>query len=130
MSAQPTPPSSLPKYVVDAVGRQGPDRLDELAEWAQNLAEYERNESRREEEQARIEREIDDEIKDELEKRGISVDPEDYDDVGSGAYITTKTTKTSKVGKAYEYFYWQWYEGGKWKNEYIAPVASKQADSA
>jgi hypothetical protein len=55
-----------------------------------------------------------------LESRGISTAPGDYEDVpASGAYVTVKETKPG-----YEYYYWQWRDGDRWRNRYIAPVAS------
>lgn len=61
-----------------------------------------------------------------LEERDVSTDLEDYEDVPSnGAYITAKTTK--ETGEtAYRYYYWQWREGGSWKNEYVAPVNPRE----
>jgi hypothetical protein len=35
----PAPPDSLPNYVTDAVERQGPERLHDLAAWAVELAD-------------------------------------------------------------------------------------------
>mgnify|MGYP000162150059 CR=1 FL=1 len=41
---QPAPPKSLPKYVREGVERQDTDTLQELAEWAEELAEWKNRE--------------------------------------------------------------------------------------
>lgn len=120
------PPSpDLPKYLLDPLEKQSPERLDDVAAYASDLAVWKREQRDRELERRRAEEEVDDEELEELEEREISTDPRDYDDVpASGAYITVKTTKRTG-DRAYRYYYWQWREGDSWKNEYIAPVNPK-----
>jgi hypothetical protein len=96
--------------------------LETVATYAQELAEWKRQERQDELERRRAEEEVDEEQLAELEDREVSTDPADYEDVpASGAYITVKTTKQT-AQKEYRYYYWQWREGDSWKNEYIAPV--------
>lgn len=45
MDSKPEPPDSLPTYVIDGVERQGAQQLEDLAEWAIDLAEYKRQPS-------------------------------------------------------------------------------------
>ncbi|MFC6943127.1 hypothetical protein ACFQE8_24735 [Salinirubellus sp. GCM10025818] len=116
------PAPDLPKYLREPLEKQSPERLETVATYAQELAEWKRQERQDELERRRAEEEVDEEQLAELEDQEVSTDPTDYDDVpASGAYITVKTTKQTDQ-KEYRYYYWQWREGDSWKNEYIAPV--------
>jgi transcription elongation GreA/GreB family factor len=116
------PAPDLPKYLREPLEKQSPERLETVAAYANELAEWKRRQRQQELEDRRAEEEVDEEELEELEERGISTDPADYEDVpASGAYITIKTTKQT-AEKSYRYLYWQWREGDSWKNEYIAPV--------
>ncbi|WP_136602757.1 hypothetical protein [Salinigranum halophilum] len=120
------PAPDLPKYLRDPLEKQSPERLETVATYASELAEWKRNRRQEELKRRRAEEAVDDEDLKELEEREISTDPKDYEDVpASGAYITVKTTKETGE-KAYRYYYWQWREGDTWKNQYIAPVDPKQ----
>ncbi|WP_152043516.1 hypothetical protein [Salinigranum salinum] len=119
------PAPDLPKYLREPLEKQSPERLETVATYANELAEWKRRQRQQELEDRRAEEEVDEEELEELEERGISTDPADYEDVpASGAYITIKTTKQT-AEKSYRYLYWQWREGDSWKNEYIAPVNPK-----
>ena len=119
----PTP--DLPKYLREPLEKQSPERLETVATYATELAEWKRHQRREEAERRRSEDEVDDDELQELKDRGISTDPEEYEDVpSSGAYITIKTTKQT-AEKSYRYLYWQWREGDTWKNQYIAPVTPR-----
>jgi hypothetical protein len=125
MSKEPSgrpPAPDIPKYLREPLEKQPSERLETVAAYAQELAEWKRQQRQDELKQRRAEEEVDEEQLAELEDRDVSTDPAEYADVPvSGAYITIKTTKqTSK--KEYRYYYWQWREGDSWKNEYIAPV--------
>ena len=116
----PTP--ELPKYLREPLENQDPERLEVVASYATDLAEWKRQQRQEDLERRRAEEEVDEEELKELDEREISTDPEDYEDVpSSGAYITVKETKPG-----YRYFYWQWREGDSWKNEYIAPVNPRE----
>jgi hypothetical protein len=120
------PAPDLPKYLRGPLEKQSPERLETVATYTSELAEWKRHQRQQELECRQAEEAVDDEELQELEDRGISTDPEDYEDVpASGAYITIKTTKQT-AEKSYRYLYWQWREGDTWKNEYIAPVNPKQ----
>lgn len=120
-STKPTAPD-LPKYLREPLENQSPERLEAVATYASALAEWKRDQRRRETERRKEEEAVDEDVFEELNERDISTDPGDYDSVpASGAYITIKTTKRT-ADKAYRYFYWQWREGDSWQNEYIAPV--------
>ena len=128
MSKEPSgrpPAPDIPKYLREPLEKQSSERLETIAAYAQELAEWKRQQRQDELKQRRAEEEVDEEQLAELEDRDVSTDPAEYEDVPvSGAYITIKTTKqTSK--KEYRYYYWQWREGDSWKNEYIAPVNSQ-----
>jgi len=116
------PAPELPKYLREPLENQSPERLEAVATYAADLAEWKRRQRQQELERRRAEEEVDEEDLEELDEREISTDPDDYEDVPtSGAYITVKTTKETGE-KSYRYYYWQWREGDSWKNEYIAPV--------
>jgi hypothetical protein len=116
------PAPDLPKYLREPLEKQSLERLETVATYAQELADWKRQQRQDELERRRAEEEVDEEQLAELEDREVSTDPTDYDDVpASGAYITVKTTKQTDQ-KEYRYYYWQWREGDSWKNEYIAPV--------
>lgn len=116
------PAPDLPKYLREPLEKQSPERLEAVATYASELAEWKREQRQEELKRRRAEEAVDEEELEELDEREISTDPDDYEDVpASGAYITVKETKPG-----YHYFYWQWREGDTWKNEYIAPVNPKQ----
>ena len=120
------PAPELPKYLREPLEKQTADRLEEVAVYAADLAEWKRQQHQEDLERRRAEEEIDEEELEELTEREISTAPEDYEDVPtSGAYITIKTTKETEK-TAYRYYYWQWREGESWKNEYIAPVNPRE----
>ena len=124
MEERPLTPD-LPKYLREPLEKQSPERLETVAAYASELAEWKRGQREAELEQRRAEEEVDEEELKELSERDISTDPEDYSDVPSGAYITVKTTKKTNDAN-YRYYYWQWREGDSWKNEYIAPVNPRE----
>jgi len=120
------PAPELPTYLRESLENQSPERLEVVAAYAADLAEWKRQQQQEELERRRVEDEVDEEKLEELDERGISTNPAEYDDVpASGAYITVKTTKQTSE-KAYMYFYWQWREGDTWKNKYIAPVDPRE----
>lgn len=114
---RPAPPD-LPKYVVEPLERQSPERLEAIADYATELAAWKRERLDRETAERRAREEVTEEEKAALRERGVSTDPDDYSEVPSKAYITVKETKPQ-----YRYYYWQWREGpDSWGNEYIGPV--------
>jgi hypothetical protein len=116
------PAPELPKYLREPLESQSPERLEAIATYAADLAEWKRRQREEELERRRAEEEVDEEGLEELDEREISTDPDDYEDVPtSSAYITVKETKPG-----YRYYYFQWREGDSWKNEYIAPVNPRE----
>ena len=116
------PAPELPKYLLEPLESQSPERLDAVATYAADLAEWKRQQRQEELKRRRAEEAVDEEDLEELDEREISTDPDDYEDVPtSGAYVTIKETKPG-----YRYYYFQWREGDSWKNEYIAPVDPKE----
>jgi hypothetical protein len=116
------PAPELQTYLREPLENQSPERLEAVATYAADLAEWKRRQRQEELKRRRAEEAVDEEDLEELDEREISTDPADYEDVPtSGAYITVKTTKETGE-KSYRYLYWQWREGDTWKNKYIAPV--------
>jgi hypothetical protein len=111
---------NLPAHVRDAVDELSVEELEDLADYAQALADWKREQPPASPDTA-PEDAVDDDVVEDLEEQGVSMDPDDYDDVpATGAYITVKEPK-----QGYRYYYWQWRDGDTWKNEYIAPVNPK-----
>jgi hypothetical protein len=98
----PTPPSSLPTDIVNVLNESTPDRLRDVATYAEALAEHKEREVRFEEEADQGE----------VEER-----PDDLpDDVPAKATITIKEINDNR------YYYWQWREGDKVTSKYKGPV--------
>ncbi|WP_121744830.1 hypothetical protein [Natronorubrum halophilum] len=98
----PTPPADLPTEMVTTLNEFTPERLRDVATYAEELAEHKERE-------ARLEEEAD---QDEVEKR-----PDDLpDNVPAKATITIKEINDNR------YYYWQWREGDKIKSKYKGPV--------
>jgi len=117
-------PLDLPAYLLDPLERQSPERLKRVASYAQTLAAWKRAQHERDTAQRQAAEAITDDERAGLDDRDISTEPEDYEAVPSGAYITIKTTKRTS-DRAYRYYYWQWREGETWENQYIGPVESE-----
>ncbi|MDL0136226.1 hypothetical protein PNP85_02895 [Halobacterium salinarum] len=101
----PTPPSGLPTDIVNTLNDYSPDQLQQVARYAEKLAEHKTRETSLEEETA------DDEI-DELS-----------DDLPDG--VPSKATITIKEINDNRYYYWQWRDGDQIRSQYKGPVDSK-----
>ncbi|MFC6769897.1 hypothetical protein [Natrinema soli] len=98
----PTPPANLPTEIVTTLNESTPEYLQDVATYAEELAEHKERE-------ARLEEEAD---QDEVEER-----PDDLpDDVPAKATITIKEINDNR------YYYWQWREGEKVTSKYKGPV--------
>lgn len=116
---EPTPPEDAPKYVAEGLEKQDPVTLRNLSRYAEELANYKRQEIERELEDAA---DVDeDEVPEEWDTDEWEETLEDAD-APSGAGITTKTID----GRGY--YYYQWREGDKIKSEYLAPVSPSSGD--
>ena len=98
----PTPPSELPTDIVNTLNDYSPDQLQQVARYAEELAEHKARDARLEEESK--EHDID-ERRDDLP-----------DEVPSKATITIKEINDNR------YYYWQWREGNQVKSKYKSPV--------
>ena len=98
----PTPPMNLPTDLVNTLNESTPERLRDIAMYAEELAEHKERKARLEEETT----------EDEIENR-----PGDLpDDVPTNATITIKEINDNR------YYYWQWREGEKIRSQYKGPV--------
>ncbi|MDF9747776.1 hypothetical protein [Natrinema salsiterrestre] len=98
----PTPPTELPTDVVDTLDDYSPKLLQQVAQYAEELAEYREREAR---------------LAEESDEEAIEERPEDLpDDVPGKATITTKEINDNR------YYYWQWRDGDKIKSKYKGPV--------
>ncbi|MFC7116533.1 hypothetical protein ACFQH2_18490 [Natronoarchaeum sp. GCM10025703] len=98
---QPTPPADLPDDVVDTLDEASTERLREIAEYAEELAEYHSREPSSGE---------DDRVQDPSEDRP--------DEVPSRATVTIKEINDNR------YYYWQWRDGETIRSQYKGPVDS------
>jgi hypothetical protein len=98
----PTPPADLPTEIVDTLNGYSPEQLQDVARYAEALAEHKAR-------QARLEEESED---GEIDER-----PEDLpDDVPTKATITIKEINDNR------YYYWQWRDGERVRSKYKGPV--------
>jgi hypothetical protein len=99
----PTPPTELPTDLVNTLNGYSSERLQDVARYAEKLAEHK-------ERAARLKEKSDE---DEVEER-----PGDLpDDVPSKATITIKEINDNR------YYYWQWRDGDKIRSQYKGPVS-------
>jgi len=98
----PTPAANLPTDVVNTLNESTPERLRDIATYAEELAEHKERE-------ARLEEEIN---QDEVEEPPDNLP----DDVPPKATITIKEINDNR------YYYWQWRDGEKIKSKYKGPV--------
>ncbi|MFC6823746.1 hypothetical protein [Halopelagius fulvigenes] len=98
----PSPSTDLPTEVVNTLNGFPPERLRDVARYAEALAEHKERE-------AHLEAESD--------ESDIKERPDDLpDDVPAKATITIKEINDNR------YYYWQWREGDKIKSKYKGPV--------
>ena len=98
----PTPPSELPTEIVNTLNDYSPDQLQQVARYAEELAEHKARDARLEEESK----------EDDIDERRDDLP----DDVPSKATITIKEINDNR------YYYWQWREGNQVKSRYKSPV--------
>ena len=99
----PTPPAELPTDMINTLNVYSPDQLQQVARYAEELAEYKARKAYVEEEAG----------EDEIDERSDDLP----DDVPSKATITIKEINDNR------YYYWQWREGEKVKSKYKSPVS-------
>jgi hypothetical protein len=98
----PTPPAELPTETITTLNGFSQDQLEDVARYADELAEYKAREDRLEEESG---------------ESDTKEQPDDLpDDVPSKATITVKEINENR------YYYWQWREGEKIRSKYKSPV--------
>jgi hypothetical protein len=98
----PTPPANLPTEIVNLLNEATPEHLQDVANYAEALAEHK-------ERKVRLEEEANDADGEER--------PDDIpEDVPAKATITIKEINDNR------YYYWQWREGEKIKSKYKSPV--------
>ncbi len=102
----PTPPSNLPTEIVNTLNELPPARLQDVATYAEALAEHKERETR---------------LEKSTDQKEVEGRPDDIpDDVPAKATITIKEINDNR------YYYWQWREGEKIKSKYKSPVNSDE----
>ena len=100
MSYEPlTPQANLPSDIVDTFNDYSPDQLQDVARYAEELAEHKERE-------VRLEEETDE---DKIEERPDEL----LNDVPSKATTTINDNR---------YYYWQWRNGDQIKSKYKGPI--------
>jgi hypothetical protein len=129
--AEPNPPSTIPKYVVDGLDRQNADTLRHIAEYSIQLAIHL---------EAQAEYEMEKRIQSESEGERVSDSPDEWDEdeweeklkekqEALDGEIPAKANRVTKTIDGRDYVYAQWREGDKVVSEYIAPVIPADSDS-
>jgi len=97
----PTPPANLPMEIVNMLNESTPERLRDIATYAEALGEHKEREAR---------------LKESADQNEIEERPDDLpDDVPAKATITIKEINDNR-------YYWQWREGDKVIFKYKGPV--------
>ena len=98
----PTPPATLTTEIVNTLNESEPERLREIATYAEALAEHMEREAR---------------LTEPADEESVEERPDDLpDDVPAKATITIKEINDNR------YYYWQWREGEKVMSKYKGPV--------
>lgn len=118
MEEEPPAPSNLPQYLTNGVDKQSPEDLRDLAEWAEQLAEWKEAKAQRdlEERAARATDDTPEDWDDDEWEEAVDEAREEADLPASKGTLTTKTIDDR------DYYYLQWREGSKIKSQYVAPV--------
>ena len=98
----PTPPANLSTEIVNTLNESSPEQLQDVATYAEALAEHKEREDRLEES---------------VDQEEVEEGPDDLpDDVPAKATITIKEINDNR------YYYWQWREGDSVTSKYKGPV--------
>ncbi|TKX78793.1 hypothetical protein [Halorubrum sp. SD626R] len=98
----PTPPATLPTEIVNTLNESSPEQLQDVATYAEALAEHKEREACPEKP---------------ADQEGVEERPDDLpDDVPAKATITIKEINDNR------YYYWQWRDGDKIRSQYKSPV--------
>jgi hypothetical protein len=98
----PSPPADLPTEIVNTLNESTPERLRDVATYAEALADHKEREGR---------------LEDVADRDDIDEHPDDLPD-----NVPAKATLTIKKINDNRYFYWQWRDGDRIKSEYKGPV--------
>ena len=119
---EPQAPQALPKYLIEGVEKQSPEKLRELAAYAESMADWMEAETQRE-----LEAQADQSTTETPEEWDDDEWDEAVDDAREEAEIpASKGTLTTKTIDGRDYYYLQWREGSKIKSQYVAPVTPSQ----
>ena len=101
----PTPPAEFSTEFLDILDDYSPERLREVANYVEDLAEYRERKAR---------------LADTDENTQVEERPANRpDDVPSKATITVKEINDNR------YYYWQWRDGERVRSKYKGPVDSE-----
>lgn len=104
----PEAPENIAQYVLDALNRQNPETLRQIAFHAENIATWK---------EAKAESELE-------EEDVVREDSADDDDRPKG--VPAKASVVEKSINNNRYYYYQWREGDKIKSKYKEPVEASE----
>ncbi|MFC7076084.1 hypothetical protein [Haloarcula halophila] len=104
-SHPPTPPATIPTELVSTLNELPPDRLRDVAAYAEEVADHKEREANR---------------VDADQEKGADRPDDLPDDVPSKPTIIIKEINNNR------YYYWQWREGDKIRSQYKSPVNSDE----
>jgi len=105
---RPTPPADIAQYILDGLDRQDPEALRQIADHAEDLADWQ-------EAQAAAEMDEEDVVREDSEG-----DDDRPGDVPAKASVVVKEINNNR------YYYYQWRSGDQVKSKYKAPVDSDE----
>jgi len=106
--ARPKPPDDIAQYILDGLDHQDPEALRQIAEHAENLADWKA---------AQAAAEMD---KEDVVREDSQDDNDRPDDVPAKASVVIKEINNNR------YYYYQWRAGDKVKSKYKAPVEASE----
>jgi hypothetical protein len=115
-------PDSIPQYIVEGLGKQDADTLQDIADYAVKLADQKAREAQRR---------LQEQSERDLDETPDDWDDDEWDDVVDDArdeadLPSSKGTITSKTIDGRDYYYLQWRDGDKIRSQYVAPVSPAQ----
>lgn len=105
---RPTPPADTAQYILDGLDRQDPEALRQIADHAEDLADWK---------EAQAAEEMDEE---DIVREDSQGDDDRPGDVPAKASVVIKEINNNR------YYYYQWRAGDQVKSKYKAPVESSE----
>lgn len=129
MPTMPTPPDSLPKYLVEGLQKQDAETLNDIETYAQELRLYRVAQAHAARSLAAETHDVEPATADELaataREEGIPEDAANWDEIFAKG-VPAKASIVTKEINDNQYYYFQWREGDQIRSKYLTPVSPKQ----